>query len=51
MNMNKKVNITNSRAWLAYPLPFLLALVAMAGQTQEIKKADHGVDSSDLFSN
>ena len=29
--MNKQTIITNSRAWLAYPLPFLLALIVGAG--------------------
>lgn len=36
--MNKKTIITNSRAWLAYPLPFLLALVAMSADSQRLNK-------------
>jgi hypothetical protein len=41
--MNKKTIITNSRAWLAYPLPFLLALVAMTGRGKYTLKTSKSI--------
>lgn len=40
--MNKRTIITNSRAWLAYPLPFLLALVIVADTSDAFNfRIDH----------
>ena len=45
MNMNKKTIIANSRAWLAYPLPFLLALAIVVGTSNAL---DFCIDHKDV---
>ena len=42
---NKQTIITNSRAWLAYPLPFLLALAIVVGTSNAL---DFCIDHKDV---